>query len=499
MSSPSFGFVGEDYSDYSLRVGVEETRNLYPHIVLSPTARKRIVLHNVPGHTQANRIGTSVRDLFYQDGRCFGLSNLGLHELFSDGTSVLLGATANDGAKGQIVSNGRQGHQVIVRSAGKAYVYDTIAATVTQITDVNFPASCRAIEFIEGYLVYLDNDTGQMGVSSLFDAMTYDGTQVAIRSQTSDKVIDIRELDDMWVFGTQTIDVWRHTGRGLFPFDPIEGSRIKRGLRAPATVVRIAGGFAFLGDGENGGVAVYKTEGYNAIRISTPAIDHRLGIYRYVPAAGGLTQQIAIIHDAEAYGYEEAGHVFYVLCLPKLKTCYVYDFTTQLWHERNRWVQGEVIDPGEARWEAHPGICHAWCFDQHWIGDRSDGRVYFQSLDQYDFGFYQRRWLRRAPHIGDGWRSTFHHRLQIDMETGLAAGFGTGSDPQAMMRYSDDFGKTWSNERWASMGLRGDYGVSVEWRRLGMARGGRVYEVSGTAGFRTVIADAYIDAREGIF
>jgi hypothetical protein len=42
-----------------------------------------------------------------------------------------------------------------------------------------------------------------------------------------------------------------------------------------------------------------------------------------------------------------------------------------------------------------------------------------------------------------------------------------GSDPQVMLRFSDDGGHTWSNEHWKSMGKIGRYGYRTIWRRLG--------------------------------
>jgi hypothetical protein len=57
-----------------------------------------------------------------------------------------------------------------------------------------------------------------------------------------------------------------------------------------------------------------------------------------------------------------------------------------------------------------------------------------------------------------------------------------GTNPQIMLRWSDDGGHTWSNEHWKSMGLIGEYGKRVLWRRLGMTQKirDRVYEISGT-------------------
>jgi hypothetical protein len=67
-----------------------------------------------------------------------------------------------------------------------------------------------------------------------------------------------------------------------------------------------------------------------------------------------------------------------------------------------------------------------------------------------------------------------------------------GYDPQAMLRWSDDGGHTWSNEHWAGMGKIGEYYKRVFWRRLGMTLKlrDRVYEVSGTDPVKVAIMGA---------
>ena len=72
----------------------------------------------------------------------------------------------------------------------------------------------------------------------------------------------------------------------------------------------------------------------------------------------------------------------------------------------------------------------------------------------------------------------------------------TAKDPQVMLRWSDDGGHTWSNEHWRSMGLVGQWGRRVIWRRLGMTLKlrDRVYEVSGTDPIKIAIMGAELTA-----
>jgi len=65
------------------------------------------------------------------------------------------------------------------------------------------------------------------------------------------------------------------------------------------------------------------------------------------------------------------------------------------------------------------------------------------------------------------------------------------TDPQVMIRWSNDWGRTWSNEYQRSMGKLGEYTKRIIKRGCGIARQ-RVFEVSGSASVTTVINGCYL-------
>mgnify|MGYP000526420300 CR=1 FL=1 len=108
------------------------------------------------------------------------------------------------------------------------------------------------------------------------------------------------------------------------------------------------------------------------------------------------------------------------------------------------------------------------------------------------------KWLRswRALPTGQNTlKRTAQHSLQLDCESGTGLVTGQGSDPEIMLRWSDDGGHTWSNEHWKPMGRIGEYGTRVIWRRLGMTEKlrDRVYEISGTDPVKIAIMAAELD------
>lgn len=71
-----------------------------------------------------------------------------------------------------------------------------------------------------------------------------------------------------------------------------------------------------------------------------------------------------------------------------------------------------------------------------------------------------------------------------------------GRDPQLMLDWSDDNGRTFSNQLSASMGKIGEYTKRVIFRRLGQSRD-RIYRISISDPVKRVIIAADLDALGG--
>jgi hypothetical protein len=132
------------------------------------------------------------------------------------------------------------------------------------------------------------------------------------------------------------------------------------------------------------------------------------------------------------------------------------------------------------------------------VGDYENGNIYTLDLDTYADNGGVQKWLRswRALPTGtNNLKRSAQHSLQLDCESGVGLNNGQGSEPQVMLRWSDDGGHTWSNEHWANMGKIGQFFRRVFWRRLGMTLKlrDRVYEISGTDPVKIAIMGAQLD------
>jgi hypothetical protein len=61
-------------------------------------------------------------------------------------------------------------------------------------------------------------------------------------------------------------------------------------------------------------------------------------------------------------------------------------------------------------------------------------------------------------------------RFELQVESGAGLISGQGSDPQVMLDWSDDGGKTFSNEHWTGLGAIGDFLKRAIFNRLGQFR-----------------------------
>jgi hypothetical protein len=122
--------------------------------------------------------------------------------------------------------------------------------------------------------------------------------------------------------------------------------------------------------------------------------------------------------------------------------------------------------------------CLAYMGGMQVAGDYTNGKLYWQTRTAYADDAYPLVAVRRAPQVWDknNRARVVHSRLQIDFFPGVGLVSGQGSDPQAILTWSDDGGQTFGNEHLAPIGKQGETKNRAIWRRLGSSRD-RVYEV----------------------
>lgn len=455
-----WGFIGGTYAGQAADVNAERCINLYPEVTETQGQRskRRVVLYSRPGLVLWATAGSGpIRAAFYQDGRMFVVSGVEFYEVSAGAVATLRGAVVSDSNPATISSNGPGGNQLFVVSAGSGYVYDLVGNTLTLITDVDFPTVAVMGDFSDAYFLVLKDDSTQFNFSALNNGSSWPTASFATKSQSSDYVrallVDHKEV---WLFGSKATEVWYNTGDGTNPFAPIQGVLIEHGIHAPWSATRVNNTICWIGEDAGGFGTAWLANGYTPQRFSTHGVEQMWRSY-------GVS-----LEDAVGYAYQEDGHTFYVVSFLGANHTWAYDFASGMWHELGYW-DGSDFD-------AHLGRCHVYAHGAHRLGSRIDGKIYTQSLSIYDDDGTVLRRLRRSPHMHADERRIEYRSAELDLRRGAGLQSGQGSNPQLMLRWSNDGGYTWSNEHFVSAGIYQSYDVRAVWRRLGQARH-RVYEV----------------------
>jgi hypothetical protein len=499
--------LGSAYVARSINAADNRMVNLFPEII-PEGGKEPAFLNRAPGLTLLSTVGTGpIRGLWTFNGVGYVVSGLSLYSISSSYVATFLGTVSGTGP----VSMADNGTQLFIACGGPSYIYNSLTNVFVQITDPDFPGALT-VGYLDGYFVFIQPNSQKVWVTALLEGTDINPLDFASAEGSPDNLVSmIVDHREVWLYGTNSVEVWYDAGNADFPLQRIQGAYNEIGCAATFSVAKLDNGLFWLGADARGQGIVYRANGYTGQRISTHAIEYAIAQY-------------PIISDAVAYTYQQEGHAFYVLTFPSANATWVYDVSTQAWHERAAFSNGLFL--------RHRSNCQMAFNSEIVVGDFENGNLYAFDLDVYADNGSAQKWLRSWRALPSGQNNltrTAHHSLQLDCESGVginnvggtdptylltesglfittesgdylvsvAEGAPTiGSDPQVMLRWSDDGGHTWSNEHWATLGKIGVYQQRVFWRRLGMTLKlrDRVYELSGTDPVKIAIMGAELHA-----
>lgn len=346
--------------------------------------------------------------------------------------------------------------------------------SVLPSTDGAF-TSASAVDIVDNYFVYNRPDTQQFGASAALSPISAALSFASKDGAPDDLVSLIVDHREVYLLGEVSSEVWIDAGTSPFPFQRIPGTSTQHGIAAKFSVARLGNSFAYLSRNIRGQAQIVQMNGYVPTRISTHAVEN------------SLTNQV--VSNAIAWTYQLEGHEVYVISFPSINLTWAYDVASGMWH---KWLYTN----NSGQYERARGNCCAQFQGLVMVGDYSNGKIYkLDPLNYTDDGQHVRR-LRRAPHLVADFQREYFDELQIQFQPGVGLSTGQGENPQAMLRWSDNGGSTWSNEHWTSIGLIGKYANRAIWRRLGTARD-RVFEVSISDPVKAVIISANLKSSVG--
>lgn len=262
---------------------------------------------------------------------------------------------------------------------------------------------------------------------------------------------------ELFLMGPSSIEVWQDTAQPTgFPFT--RSTTIPRGLIGQWAVAGFEEGWAnrltWVADDKT----VYTLDGYTPVRISTHDVERSI-------------QGVSDVTTLRAKVYMSEGHALWELKGPTFG--WVYDFTTQRWHER------------ESYGLAAPRAEQSAFFDNRWlVGDAANGYIYQVDSSYFKEGDNPLEFrVDSLPMKGFPFRAMYA-RADFNFDQGLGSDGGAypiETDPQVRISWSDDSGVTWSMPVSRALGAEGKYQTRVTVLRTGLANvQGRVWRISIT-------------------
>jgi len=353
---------------------------------------------------------------------------------------------------------------IMIVSEGQRYILNN--DVLTSIADTDLPAA-NSVTFNGGYFIATIQD-GRYFISAVDDGTTWDALDFATAEALADELMcGYARGREVVLFSSESIEFHALTGASPFPFEATPGTTVRNlGLLCQHSVRDLSDVLFFVAsDG-----TVRNLPGYEPVRISTHDVEL---------AIDSVEDKSTIVATA----YPWLGNQFYQISCPQWT--WTYNALTQTWVERasyglDRWRGEHFIKIGQNRI----------------VGDYSEGRLY-----RLDVALFE----EAGEHLVMKWRPPPVHkypnpigidRLFVDCIPGVGKITGPSEDvdPLVMCRWSDDSGKTWSNEMWAPIGPQGAFSTRAVFDSLGQTNeDGRLFEIIVSASVARGITGASAD------
>lgn len=386
-------------------------------------------------------------------------------QLYSVTAAGLVSALGNIPGTGPVFIDG-DGSHVMVTVNGPSYLWD--GAATNPIQDPDFPGY-EWVAFLDGYMVGGPGD-GRVYVNhTAFDPSNWNALDFAsAEAAPDDVVVGIVNHRELFLYGRETTEVWYNSGDQAFPLARTASGFMEIGTTSKYGPVSNDNTMFFPG---NDGL-FYRVNGYTPVRISTTAIEQAIAKYPSQECKG-----LAWVEN----GHKMVGWTFD-------QNTFVYDISTQLWHERQSY--------GLSNWKAAFLVRGK---NQTYVGDRTSNKLGILDADTFTEWGATMVASVTSPSIAHppDVETLPHAYLDLVFEQGVGVVTGQGSDPKVMVRVSDDDGRSFHPvEIWRSLGKIGDFKSSARINRLGTTNRnqGRVYRYEISDPVRRTLVQAFTDS-----
>jgi hypothetical protein len=422
-----------------------------------------------PGLRLFSAIGGTgtIRGIFALGNLLYTVSGEALYRVTSVGAATNLGTIV--GQKPVIIVANRKVPDPQITIIADTKRYTLTGSTLTELPVGDLPAGVHSATFLQGRTIYGLND-GRFYPSAVNDSTDIDPLVFGEAEVSADNGVRVfTNSEELWYFGSESMQPFRGTGNSDSPFEPLQGAASGKGSgllskhavcmfdNAPTWVTEIC--------------QVVRAAGYSAQRISNHAVERDIQ----------ATKDAGLADEITAFEWTREGHWFFVLCLPG--ATWVYDGATKLWHKKTSYL----LPRSRMKFLAN-------AFDKLIVGDADGTNLYEMSATAYDengehlISAVQSSILSGFPAGGTV------HEVYVDCEMGLGDGGADphSAEPQLIMQYTKDGGHTWQGNRMRPLGEQGHYQGRVKYTRLGsFGPQGIAFRFSCSAPIKRAVLQAY--------
>tara|TARA_R110002126_G_scaffold101189_10_gene233199 strand:- start:458 stop:1855 length:1398 start_codon:yes stop_codon:yes gene_type:complete len=463
MTIVNLPLIGPTYTNRSLPVGAQETQNFY--VTVNDQGGEQLSFQPFPGLKPfATGVGFS-RGTAVSDGILYEVMGTTLNKVSSLGAVTSIGTIEGAGRCGMQTDGTRL---VIATGVGKPYIYD--GTTLTQGTDADLP-NASTVTYINRRVVY-DGSNADVVFADLDDPLTVNSLNVIIAEAKPDDMKAVYAYkQQVYAFGADSIQPMYNSGSGNPPYSFILNATQEIGLDAIHSICSNNNFAYFLGSD----LSIYQISG-----LSTRAIGN--------PAIGQAIEKYAETSDAFGVCFTLDNTNFYMLSFPTGNQTWLFNESAGVWTNL-------AYGTGGAQ---HLISSYESVYGKHLVADRRNGNIYELDFDTHtDNGeVIQRR--RDTVSIsgstfGKPGAEVFMNFLRLEVESGTSL---VTAESQIIMQYSDDNGRSWSSERWLSIGQQGEYRHELVWWGMGTFRN-RMFRFTMTDAIKWVLIKLSADLELG--
>ena len=401
-------------------------------------------LVNWPGLTRrySGDVANKCRGLFsapgVQDGVLFAVLGGALYSISDTYVVTNLGAIA--GADN--VQWGYLRENLLILGGGELYKWD--GATLTQVSDSDFPANAYTLTMLDQRVIVTVNGEDQYYWSNVLDSTSWASLAFATSERRPDQIIASGTLGgDLWLFGSKGIEVLSGGGEASAPFSTLRSVDIFKGCASRDSLQLIQGSFFFLADDRS----VYQTTGYGIQQIAYRPLERLLEV---------MTAQE--LSECVGFQVQFGSRLFYVLRLPD-NAAFAYDIFGDTWTELKTWQQDNY----------KIAFCVS-AYGKTFCAGPNQGDIFTYERDVWtdDSGIIERIFTLA---VGVGQRLMIGN-LGYDLSTYAVPLSGQGSSPKMMVEYWKDAGRYESGSSGVivdvSLPAQGETRSNVAIRSLGL-------------------------------